>query len=1358
MLGSILVDIFKSAINGMIERGVAIIKENIEYKAFLSDVESWCDNFIKRNESTVVATSAFFHYLKYYKLIENIINFIQSPISRVEGDFLSACNDNACDCLKKEKDLTPDDIRSVKEFIEGVFEKTRAFYEDKLSIDDTLMHYQLVQANAKLDDIRAGIRIINTQNENTCPVVFKKTYSMPNNTILRKIALYKDIQDHYFISLHSENMLDVCLREKHVIVLGEAGCGKSVAIGQLASLVAGTEYYPLRFDLSDYTDETIEKIINDDYYGLDYSKLFLIFDAYDEIEEKNRNLFARKINRFVALYPNTIIVVSSRNNFYRFANDDGTGGLLDGFKEYGVAPITNSDIIHYMEKNGVDSHNFFDEIQRNDLYYLFRNPFYLCELIKIYKRNSSLPPKADLMEEIIRNRFNMDCEKYATTVAMFDDELELFSCLEKLAFAIQCMKTTKISNLDYQRLFESKTRELIKYSGIFTKDANGKWSFEHNNFREYLAAKYINRFDMSEIRSIMFSPENKLIDSWLNVFSFLVLIRDENDLLSFLVDNDPEKIVRFERERVDEDSRAQIVINILDSFAEKNIWITHGINSSDVIARFGQSAKLCEYLLKHIEESRHFREQYNALSVLSEITELYGMHEQTRKVLFNCLLSESVRYHEKYNALDALVSLELQTQEITNYIVENFSHEMDAHYRLGVLKYLHNSDLFERYIDFFVEEYKICERFFDESTSIRCEILEVFGEVNGSEALCKVIPALAIHRHSYSTDEEKYSIVISNAIHSYKCGNKKIFDAIFDILIDCELHNNRFFKNCIVFLEETKTKVDAFIRLVDLDIREHSYKNIYAIKEMGDDECYMSLLAKYRENPHKYQKIIQSLLIYFDEDSTEYKNYIQALEENGTVVPKRKPHFNYPKAMQLGRQYYFDCLFDKEKYCSLVEKFVVSCGNPHIAFSELCDIDYHPVNYDDTENNTEEYALLQLYYRFSDYTRDHGGVLDTICGISDWDRYIISESYRLLQMEGDYTISEEQKGFFESFCRSLVDNIDFQKEISEDDDHSISCTQNVWIFIFFSEYFDIYYDKSVYLKMLSVPYCFFKSRDNKRYDDFSLYLTSKLSIDEMKIQIKDNLLAETLCSDSIDMHIRFCKDHNLDFAIEAAEKVCLDKSSKSWRKQKCIEYIEQLRSCDYIYEKFLEIEDSELIESIINVTMKYKDDRLRIRLEILNRESANACVYLKPMILLNSQYALHRYYELAKSAMKASLSGDSVLDPIIESISYVNDIEVLNELGNLRILLFTPGFQDKTEFGLSNSLYKAYQSLATIDYATVREHLENALKIKEISEPEISFCNTLIMDIEYTKNRNNDIAWSISEIKDFIKAREELLC
>ena len=126
--------------------------------------------------------------------------------------------------------------------------------------------------------------------------------------------------------------------------------------------------------------------------------------------------------------------------------------------------------------------------------------------------------------------------------------------------------------------------------------------------------------------------------------------------------------------------------------------------------------------------------------------------------------------------------------------------------------------------------------------------------------------------------------------------------------------------------------------------------------------------------------------------------------------------------------------------------------------------------------------------------------------------------------------------------------------------------------------------------------------------------------------------------------------------------------------------------------------------------------------------------------------------------MKASLSGDSVLDPIIESISCVNDIEVLNELGNLRILLFTPGFQDKTEFRLSNSLYKAYQSLATIDYATVKEHLENALKIKGISEPEISFCNTLIMDIEYAKNRNNDIAWSISEIKDFIKAKEELLC
>jgi hypothetical protein len=58
---------------------------------------------------------------------------------------------------------------------------------------------------------------------------------------------------------------------------------------------------------------------------------------------------------------------------------------------------------------------------------------------------------------------------------------------------MQLMQNYHLDNKqEYQDLFDIKDRELAKHSGIFVKDGDG-WRFIHNNFREYLAAKFLAR-------------------------------------------------------------------------------------------------------------------------------------------------------------------------------------------------------------------------------------------------------------------------------------------------------------------------------------------------------------------------------------------------------------------------------------------------------------------------------------------------------------------------------------------------------------------------------------------------------------------------------------------------------------------------------------------------------------------------------------------------------------------------------------------------------------------------------------------------------------------------------------------------
>ena len=73
------------------------------------------------------------------------------------------------------------------------------------------------------------------------------------------------MDDDYIIESLKEHEifldLQAGLREKHIVLLGEAGCGKSIALNQLSSAASNTQYYPLLYNLNNYTDNSIEEIV-----------------------------------------------------------------------------------------------------------------------------------------------------------------------------------------------------------------------------------------------------------------------------------------------------------------------------------------------------------------------------------------------------------------------------------------------------------------------------------------------------------------------------------------------------------------------------------------------------------------------------------------------------------------------------------------------------------------------------------------------------------------------------------------------------------------------------------------------------------------------------------------------------------------------------------------------------------------------------------------------------------------------------------------------------------------------------------------------------------------------------------------
>ena len=155
---------------------------------------------------------------------------------------------------------------------------------------------------------------------------------------------------------------------------------------------------------------------------------------------------------------------------------------------------------------------------------------------------------------------------------------------------------------------------------------------------------------------------------------------------------------------------------------------------------------------------------------------------------------------------------------------------------------------------------------------------------------------------------------------------------------------------------------------------------------------------------------------------------------------------------------------------------------------------------------------------------------------------------------------------------------------------------------------------------------------------------------------------------------------------------------------------------------------------------------------MLNKASEDGQAYLSTLIYLNSKYALHRYYEIISKTMQSTdIKDDSYIDSTIEAISVIKDTSLIDELGALRVLLFTPGFKDKDAFGLQHGLYKAYENLAEIDHELVKNHLEKGLGNDTMPESDKCFCNTLLLDITNKQKRQRDRVWTIDEIQTFIK-------
>jgi len=317
----------------------------------------------------------------------------------------------------------------------------------------------------------------------------------------------------------------------------------------------------------------------------------------DELLPSDIAIFKRKLDLFCRTYCDVSVIVSSRSNFYDIASANSPGSLTD-FKEYILQPLTSEDIIEYAERHHqLQGQVFINAIYHNQFDDLVYNPFFLPVLISNYKKhdNQFVGNRINLLQEFIEERIIWDRFHFQSIIELKDKKLYAIKLLSKIAFATQLLGQRKIGINNLQQLILQDEFEFLKFCPIIKKEEGSEdWIFEHNNFQELLCAQYIMELPFNKVLDLIsYSDYAKVKPSWVNTISFLIsLLKDDDELfrplIEWIVKNDPEILVKVEKERLSPELRYAIFTGIFNHYKTLNIWIRSSNMSYYDLACFGQ--------------------------------------------------------------------------------------------------------------------------------------------------------------------------------------------------------------------------------------------------------------------------------------------------------------------------------------------------------------------------------------------------------------------------------------------------------------------------------------------------------------------------------------------------------------------------------------------------------------------------------------------------------------------------------------------------------------------------------------------------------------------------------------------------
>ena len=876
---------------------------------------------------------------------------------------------------------------------------------------------------------------------------------LPKNYISRYITFndeqYEDTFSFFSPEIGRVYLKEVIHTQRHLVLLGAAGSGKSIELAHLAfSLQDDKEALtPIFHKLNDYDGLGLSGYLPTGWNDTDPARLIIFLDGLDEIQPQLMAIATDEIGKFAKENPSIRMVISCRTNFYEDQHQNSQG-TIDGFKVYHIGHISSAKIKEFLEENfDFDAVDFLEKIYLAKFSDLVHKPFFLNIFIEHYLMHQNFSSgRASIMESSLLSYYKSIRAHEDSNLIVMEDETML-NHLEKIAFIMELTGINFLSDEDLQYIFPQQADYLqCKFLPAFVYHPNtDQWMFEHNNIQEYLAARILSRQKIDILTAVLFvkTPQGKFIKpNWVNTLSFLMSIStgpEVEKLLGIILDLDHETIVKFEPDRIQPAQRTKIFKHIFNFYSDKGVWVSSNKFSTLDLVRFGATAESLMFLLEKLQSQASTNmDKRNAILQLQYFDfRPFGPESlKTENVLLDLVFDETFIPADLQMIISTLVHLNMSDQDKIQRIIDKYSLNVNQYIRAALYELISSLKHPEKYLKVLLDGFAITE--IEHNTGIRegfslgdedYHLHEALKKIKSPTGLHQLLTTLTtsatkrlamIHHH-----RESLEAIIENTVKAFK-QEDVIFQVVFDLFIlAASEYEEQTMTLLTTFFDQTNTRGRALIAVATKKcVNFYDFHNI--VLPIVNQSAIRDLVEYYKTNEIQTEvlEMLHGTLWSMKSVNESLDTFLreQCLVTLGVTLiePQTPPLTNIWMKRRIEN---LEILFQPIKIIALIKNFFLAAEKDELFSSDITEL--NKVSHKDPSRYFPQ-IVFQILRHLS-----HGDKKVTLILITDWIKenlsfrdFQINEIYNSLKNNTDFEINRAKIDFIQIWSATYGNNLE----------------------------------------------------------------------------------------------------------------------------------------------------------------------------------------------------------------------------------------------------------------------------------------------------------------------------------------------